>query len=107
MAQPRKHVSNAQRQAVYRQRRQEVQAALMVTGGLPPLPAISRIPARARWRAALKQVRLIAQTVAREMTDYYDQRSEAWKDTEQAEQLQEQIDALIELVDKIEELEQP
>jgi len=54
MPQPRKHESQAQRQAAYQQRQREALKNLLQQKGLPALPAVPTIPGAARWRRAIE-----------------------------------------------------
>jgi hypothetical protein len=61
------------------------------------------MPGTARWRAALEYAReLLAQT-ASEMQGYYDDRSDRWQESEQAENLLERIETLEDLSDQVQE----
>ena len=76
MPQRKVHASHAHRQAAYRQRRQEAQQRQLQEKGLPALPAIPTIPGTPRWRLAVAKAADLLFTVAREMEDYYGDRTE-------------------------------
>ncbi len=98
MPQPRKYASRAERQAAYRRRTQSARAAEQQRKGLPPQPAIATMPGTARWRAAIVASRALLEMVREEMEDYAGDRSEAWQESERAEQHQEWVDALESLI---------
>jgi hypothetical protein len=104
MPQPKVHESHAQRQAVYRRRCQEARRRQLLEKGLPDLPAISTIPGTARWRQAVASAGQLLSLVEQEMQAYYDDRSEAWLESERADQLQERIDAVSEARQSMEDI---
>jgi len=105
MPTPRKHATQALRQAAYRQRTRRSQDNLLLQRGLPLGPAIASMPGTARWKAAIKQSRELIEMVAEEMQQYHDDRSEQWKETTQASSLIERMDALRELIDQFDAAE--
>jgi len=102
MPQPRKYASQALRQAAYRQRSRTTQENRLSQRGLPTGPAIPSMPGTARWTSALKQARGLIQMVSAEMRDYYDNRSQQWQETAQADAFLERQDAIQEVLDQIE-----
>ena len=94
MPQPRKHDSHALRQAAYRVRQAAARDEQLRAKGLPALPTPPQIPGRARWQSAIKAASKLLEQTVMEMNDYYENRSEQWQETQQAETLMEQIDAL-------------
>ena len=100
MPQPRKYATQAIRQAAYRQRTRRSQDTLLSQRGLPTGPAIPSMPGTARWTAAIKQSRSLVDLVLEEMQDYRDDRSDVWQETTQAAALLERMEALQELVDQ-------
>ena len=79
MPTPKKHNSNAQRQAAYRKRQELARQIERQQKGLPPLSAIPTMPGTRRWTHMLEQARILVDTVKQEREDYYDERSEAWQ----------------------------
>lgn len=77
--------TDAQRQAAYRRRRRDMVDGLMTARGLPTLPAISTIPGWPRWKEAMGRIAAQLEVIEREMTDYYEERSERWQESERAE----------------------
>lgn len=94
MPQPRIHASPAARQAAYRARCQQAHREQMQARGLPTLPAIPTLPGTARWRAALAQAHHLLEAVCTEMQTYADARSEAWQQSERAEEFTLRLEAL-------------
>jgi hypothetical protein len=86
--------TNAQRQAAYRKRRRSVIDEILAQRGLPTLPAIASIPGWPRWKEAMERIVYQMQMVEDEMSDYYDQRSDRWQESERADRFQESLDAL-------------
>jgi len=104
MPQPRKHGSQAQRQAAYQQRQREALKSLLQQKGLPALPAVPTIPGTARWRRAIESAVKFLATVEEEMQQYYSDRSEVWQESERAEEFQSRIDTVAEARGVVEEL---
>lgn len=103
MPQPRKHASNAARQAAFRRRRDQTTEALQQAKGLTPLPSIQTIPGWSRWRQVLSQAEQALRQVHEQMQDYYDDRSEEWQESEKADEFTERTEAVEELVEQITE----
>jgi hypothetical protein len=101
MPQPRKYESRSAQQAAYRQRRLQSQHELLALKGLPSIPAIPTMPGLARWRAIAEQTRMLLRTAIDEMQTYYDDRSEQWKDGDNAHVLLNTIDQLEDAIDLI------
>jgi hypothetical protein len=90
----RHYPTNAQRQAAYRQRCAAATQDLLASKRLPALASIPSIPSHPRWQAMASNARLLLRGVEREMQAYSLQRSEAWHDTEQAEAFNDQLEAV-------------
>ena len=104
MPTPRRHAHHAARQAAYRERCAAVRRSELEAKGLPALPAIPSIPGHARWRALTRQAQVLLETLQQEMQTYYEQRSEAWQESETGEALLERLQALQEVRTAMEEL---
>ncbi len=105
MPQPRKYANRAEQQAAYRKRRALSELELLARKGLPPLPAIPTLPGQARWRAMLCQAQALLCAAAEEMQSYYDQRSEAWQQSANAEELLAKLERLEEIRSQLEDCE--
>jgi hypothetical protein len=101
MPQPKHYASHAERQAAYRNRCKRARNAELAAKGLPAMPAISTMPGWPRWNAALNMAHEIISTTASEMQDYFDDRSEAWQESEQADAHQEKIEAIQAILDML------
>jgi hypothetical protein len=86
--------TDAQRQAAYRRRRRDMIDGLMSARGLPPLPSVSTIPGWPRWKEAMSRIAAQLEVIDDEMTDYYDERSERWQESERAESFDESLNIL-------------
>lgn len=104
MPQPRKHASPAARQAAYRARCQQAHQEQLQARGLPTLPAIPTLPGTARWQAALAQAHHLLEAICTEMQTYADERSDAWQQSERAQEFTERLDALEAIHEAIEAL---
>ena len=109
MPQARRYQSGAERQRAYRQRHQQPVTEPAVVQpepvrSLPPAPAISSIPAQARWNALVHQAGTTLKVVHGEMESYFQDRSESWQEGERGEAFQEKKDALEEVIGALEEL---
>lgn len=101
MPQPRKHADHAARQAAYRARCARAREEEMRQRGLPPLPSIATLPGWPRWNAALHAAQHLLEQVSEEMAAYYDDRSEAWQESERGETFAERQETIAMLVDEL------
>ena len=104
MPQPRRSADQAARQRAYRARQEQARLADQQAKGLPPAPALSTLPSRARWQALIAHAQLALETARDEMQAYADERSDAWQQTERAAALADQIEALSTVLDDLETL---
>lgn len=104
MPQQRQHPDNAARQRAYRARQAQARRDELHAKGLPPAPPLPTLPSRARWHALLAQARLSLETARDEMHAYYDDRSEAWQNSERAATLADHLDQLETLLDDLDAL---
>ena len=105
MPQARHYETAAQRQAAYRQRQAQAHAAQLAQKSLPALPAVSTVPGQARWTALLAQAQWALLQVSSEMQEYYDERSEAWQESERGEDFAERLEAVQEVLEAMAELD--
>jgi hypothetical protein len=104
MPQPKRHASNAARQAAFRARREQARQVELAAKGLPSLPRIPTLPGWPRWNASFKAAHeLIADTLS-EMQDYFDDRSESWQESERGNDHQEKIASVETAVDALSDL---
>jgi hypothetical protein len=101
MAHPRKHSTNAERQAAYRARLNNAPGSPLA---LPVAAGPSSMPSTARWRKALDQAARLMQTVGDEMQTYSDERSERWQESQSAERFHENLDQVTELQAQLDDL---
>lgn len=101
MAQPRKHATNAERQAAYRARLRNTAEDPLA---LPAAAGPSSMPSSARWRTALDKAARLMQTVSQEMQAYSDQRSERWHEGESAQCFHDCLDHVVDLQEQIDDL---
>jgi hypothetical protein len=104
MPQPRRYADPAARQRAYRARQELARLADQQAKGLPPAPALSTLPSRARWQALITRAHLALETARDEMQAYADERSDAWQQSERAAALTDQIEALSTVLDDLETL---
>jgi uncharacterized membrane protein YgaE (UPF0421/DUF939 family) len=104
MPQPKKYDSHAQRQAAYHRRREEARQKQLQEKGLPALPVISNIAGTTRWRQAIANAASLLELVDQEMEVYFDERSDAWQESERAELFQERIESIRDIRSMIDEL---
>lgn len=104
MPQERKHHRAAQRQAAYRVRLEQARASQLRERGLPPLPTISTMPGTVRWSAIFRRAEQMLCTVVAEMTDYFDDRSEVWQESDRGAEHQERLIAVEAVVEALGEL---
>ena len=95
--------TNAQRQADYRKRRRAIIDELFTMRGLPAIPAIVNIPGWVRWKEAMTRIAYQIEMVETEMTQYYDERSDRWQESEQAEAFYERREALRCILETVQE----
>lgn len=104
MPQPRHYPTNAAKQRAYRERQALARQAEQAAKGLPPRPSLPTLPSRARWQALLQHARLALETARDEMQAYHDGRSETWQQGERAAALHEQLDALEQILDALDDV---
>ena len=104
MPTPRRYASQAQRQAAYRQRTANAREQELQAKGMPPMPAIPTMPGSRRWEAMSQHALLLLQTMADEMQEYYDDRSDLWRESERGETTAERLQALQEAIAAVEGL---
>jgi hypothetical protein len=92
--QPKRHTTNAQKQAAYRRCRKTDKQDQFDTQYLPPLPSVAGMPGTMRWRRAIQLARQLMDTVQQEMDDYYRSRSDDWQGSERGEEFQERKNAV-------------
>lgn len=91
MPQIRKYANAAERQAAYRQRCAQGQQS----------KAVPQTPGYRRWNAMKAQALSLLEQIAFEMQRYYNQRSDAWQESERAETFVEQMDTLGQIADEL------
>jgi hypothetical protein len=104
MPQQKKHHTNAARQQAYRARCEQARQNAMAAKGLPSLPAIAALPGWARWNASFTVAHALVANSLREMQDYFDDRSDAWQESERGEDHHERIasaEAALEALDEL------
>ena len=104
MGQPRRHCNPAAKQAAYRQRR--AQASYRIAAVAPAL-ALARVPAtpgHRRWQHLLQHTQAVLATVASEMQEYYEARSEQWQEDERGAAFVTRCEALEEVVAALSEV---
>ena len=94
MPTPRQYANRAQRQAAYRNRQADRRREELSARAMPPLPPIPSIPGNRRWAAMTQHALYLLQKVTEEMHDYYDERSEAWQESERADAFLERLQAV-------------
>jgi len=91
MPQPKKHASPAARQAAFRARHEQARLLALAAKGLPSLPQVASMPGWPRWNATFRMAHDLIDSAVNEMQDYYDERSEAWQESERGEEHQERV----------------
>jgi hypothetical protein len=95
----RTYGSNAQRQAAYRLRVRQAQESLLLNKGLPPPSGVPNVAGWSRWNKAMRQTTALLEQIVSEMAAYSDGRSERWLESEVAENFQERLDRLQEIIE--------
>ncbi len=95
--------TNAQRQADYRRRRRAIIDELFTMRGLPSLPAIATVPGWTRWKEAMTRIAYQLEMVEGEMTQYYDDRSDRWQESDTAETFYERREVLRQIIESVQE----
>lgn len=88
MPQPKLHASAAARQAAYRKRCEQERRIELASRGVPALPAIPTMPGWSRWNTALRLAQDLIERTHSEMELYFDDRSEAWQESDRGEEHQ-------------------
>ena len=105
MPTPRKHKDAAACQAAYRAREKEARRLERERKGLPDLPPIPSIPGERRWAAMAREATALFSAIVEEREAYYDDRSDAWRDSEKGEMFQERTDAVNDLLTALDDLD--
>ena len=103
MPRPRLYASNAEKQRAYRAARKQREQQ-QATDALPRPPGIANMAAKRRWNTLLDQAKNNLETLRDEMQAYYDDRSEAWQESDRGQAMEERIEALEALIQDIDEL---
>jgi hypothetical protein len=90
-----------QRQAAYRERCAAALRSQCQAKGLPALPPIPAMPGTVRWRATVRTAHELLDIVCDEMRTYADDRSEQWRESERAEEFEEQLTGIEEVHDTL------
>jgi len=106
MPQMRKYANGKDRQAAYRARMAKARRQELADRGLPPLPRLATMPGHARWNAAIRRSLEMLAMVRDEMADYYEERSEAWQQSERGCEHEERKDGLDAIITDLEEYDQ-
>ena len=94
MPMPRKHKDDAARQKAYRKRQRQARDKLVAEISLPPPPAIPSMPSAKRWRVLHERARAALETLLDEMTEYRENRTEEWQETDRGTEFQELLDGV-------------
>ena len=100
----KQRVQTARRQERFRKRQELIRRAEQAAKSLPALPKITSMPGHARWRSMIAQASILLETASAEMASYHDDRSEAWQESCQAEELLEKVELLQETVSQLQAL---
>jgi hypothetical protein len=104
MAQEKIHSNQAERQRAYRARQAEQRAKELNRKNLPALPKIAAMPGTARWNALIGVAVESLQAVRDEMQNYAGERSETWQESDKAEEFNDRLSAVEEILGLLEEL---
>jgi hypothetical protein len=104
MPTPRKYENAAARHAAYRQRQAQARRQDQREKGLPALPTIPTMPGDARWAKMIEKARRLLDDVVTEREAYFDDRSEAWCDSEKGDVFLERTDTVRDIADTLEAL---
>jgi hypothetical protein len=101
MPRMRRYATNAERQAAYRSRLRDTTNSPL---DLPALASLSTVPSTGRWKMAIDLAERLLLTVAEEMQDYSDNRSERWHEGDIAQRFHENLDQVNEIRDLLDDL---
>jgi len=93
----------AARQKAYRDRRREINR-FRADVGFGPVPPVRTAPNFKRWRQLSETITAAAQAIADELTSYYDERSEGWRDSSRGYHLAAQLELVESIRDQADEL---
>ena len=101
----KQRAQTAARQERFRKRQALTRSAEQTAKGLPALPVIASLPGHARWRAMISQAQILLSTASEEMQSYSEDRSDAWQESIQAEELLAKMEVLQETVSQLQTIE--
>lgn len=91
--------------AAEKQRRYRERLKAKAAGLLPDAPALANVPPVKRWQAMQANAAALLVRMRDELQGYYDERSDAWLESEKADAMQGRIDALDAAIDALEGLD--
>jgi hypothetical protein len=100
----RQRAQTALRQKLFRKRQKEARRKEQLEKGLPPMPAISSMPGKARWQATIEAAEELVRQAALEMEMYQEVRSEAWCESYAGEEHQQREKDLTKIADTLGEI---
>lgn len=103
MPTPRRYGSATERQAAYEKRRKAARDEELREKGLPPMPLISTMPGTRRWTGMMNLAHALVQIVCDEREAYYDDRSEAWQESERGETFQDRSEEIAKLLESLDD----
>jgi hypothetical protein len=106
MSESRKYDTNGARQAAYRLRQANARRQELADRGLPSFPSLPTMPGTARWNGAIQRCVALLTLVCAEMTDYYEERSETWQESDRGMAHEERAEALSDLLTNLEDLKE-
>jgi hypothetical protein len=101
MPQARQYADNAAKQRAYRARHTHAHEEERRAKGLPPRAPLPTMPSRARWDGLGAQARQVLALARDEMQTYYDDRSEAWHESDRAAAFLEHLDHVQTVLDDL------
>ena len=101
MTRTKKYQTNGERQAAYRSRCAQNESVELST---PQLHSIPSAPGKRRWKALVKVASALLDGAAKEMQDYFDQRSEQWQESQAGESITEMLESLESALESLEDI---
>jgi hypothetical protein len=74
--------------------------------GLPPLSPLPTVPGYPRWKQDFVETQYRMERTRDEMQDYFDRRTEQWQESERGELMEQRIQILEEVIEKLESLQE-
>jgi hypothetical protein len=105
MPTPRKHADDRARKAAWRANQKLAVQAELAAKNIPASAVVPTAATPARWRALQARAVAALEAIQSEMQEVYEERSEKWKESDQATEWEAKTEAVADALAAVEELD--